>query len=438
MTGTLPEQEQQTRPKDSRTLIEVLCVAVPKVLAGLLQLQMGLLLTRHLGPENAGLLFVTATAVLLADAILGAAVDLTVLRLSSDPRPGQQIQSAELQKGALVLKVVAVLLVSVALFPFSASMSSWLFRSPQHGELLLIGAGSLASLLTLRSVQTHFQVARRFWLYGAADLLHSAVKWGGAAWLMFLGNATPSGVLTFYFAAPAITTVIFLGGFGKCLITARTSWRALKLLMKEMRWYLASGVVGSTTSRMDLLLISSSAGPVQAGIFAAAVNLTLPLQLLGQYMGVVFAPRIMPLWRDGRLKKIYTTFQLALAGAAVLIALAMAGVLGWLVPYALGPNFQRAVPTSLWLLPSAACALINFPWTISVVLFARPSIPAVFDLCAIPVLVILYYIAIARDGAVGAAVVTSAYAIVKTCVFQYLGAKSVAKNTIAATQILSQ
>src|ERR1700730_9366651 len=76
---------------------DFICVALPKVFSAVLQLIINLLLIRHLGPDQAGIVFVCLTTILLGDAVLGSALDVAVVRLVTG-KHGEDL--LEIQKAA--------------------------------------------------------------------------------------------------------------------------------------------------------------------------------------------------------------------------------------------------------------------------------------------------------------------------------------------------
>ena len=408
------------------TVREFLWVALPKLLAGGGQVLTNLLVLRRLGADRAGVLFVCITTVLLSDALLGAAVDVGVVRLVT-AQTADRTRAMEVQKAALIAKSVAFLLLAVPLFIWSDALSKALFHRPGESGLLRLVAISVFGLLALRSVQTYCQVSRNFALYGAADLLHTAAKFGGIGCLLAIGVATPQTVLTCYALGPLLVAVAFLATVSRRVLLVPFRWEAVRELVAVAKWYLGAGAAGSITSRMDLLMVSAVAGTAQAGLFSAAQVLVLGFQLLGTYLGVVFAPRIIPLWKAEQLRSVYWRFQ-ALAGAGCLLfyVVALLGTEALMVRL-LPSAFHAAKVIVLLLLPSSLMALVNFPWTVSLLLFAHPRLLMALDVLALPVLVALYYASIAGYGAVGAAVVTSCYALVKTGLMQIVALRTLSK-----------
>jgi O-antigen/teichoic acid export membrane protein len=136
----------------------------------------------------------------------------------------------------------------------------------------------------------------------------------------------------------------------------------------------------------------------------------------------------MPLWEEGRLLTIYRHFQVAvLAFCALCFALALAAapvVASWLLP----ASFSGSSLLVLVLLPSSLTALLNFPWTVSFLMFSHPRFLMLFDACALAVLGFIYWHCITRYGALGAAAVTSVFAVIKAAALQLLAIETLKKH----------
>jgi O-antigen/teichoic acid export membrane protein len=293
-----------------------------------------------------------------------------------------------------------------------------LFQGRGSRSLLYLSALSVLGLLMLRSVQTHFQVSRRFRSYGMSDLLNNFIRYGGTALLVLLRDATPWRVIALHALAPLVVTLVLLATLARPLLLVAPSAQAIHEVLHLIRSYLPTAAVGSVTSRIDLFFVTTFASVAQAGIFAAAQTLIIAPQMIGMYLAVVFSPRIMPLWNAGELRGPYLRFQraafaLSVAGYAVALF-----TFGPFVHAFLPRTFHAAIIVALILLPAGLSALVNFPWTVSFLLFLRPNFLLKFDLFALPILAVLYVFAVRSFGAAGAAAVTAAYALVKTVALQ--------------------
>jgi len=417
--------DSQKRPRGFR---DFLWVAFPKTFSGGLQLVTNLLLVRQLGPDQSGMLFVCITAILLSDAVLGSALDVAVVKLSTGGQAHNPLQPLRVQQAALIAKTVGCALLALPVILWARPLGNALFHRQNDPALLALSAAALFGLLTLRSVQTWFQVSGRFAWYGATDLLHSAVKFGGIGLLLGFGMATPRVVLSIYAAGPLLVAAALLATVTREMLLVPPSLEALRQLGSVAKWYLGAAAAGSITARMDILLVSALAGTAQAGLFSAAQVFVLPFQLLGMYLGVVFAPRILPLWERGELTGVYFRFQ-RLAGAASILIYAVACLAAGRLTEVLLPHaYLGARALVLLLLPSALVSLINFPWTVSFLMFTRARALLALELAAIPMLLLIYRLSIVPLGAAGAAAVTSGFAVLKMVVYQILAARTLRRG----------
>lgn len=429
LLGTGEDFQPGNVPQFKRTFSEFLWVACPKIAAGGAQLLSNLLLVRSLGPERSGVVFVCITSIILGDAVLGSALDVAVLKLATSGDGGLPPEPLRVQKAALVGKTLGCAALAFPIVAFSHPLSDMLFHQDSDPRLLLLSLVSLFGLLILRSVQTYFQVAGRFSLYGAADVLHSLARYGGIGVLLWLGLANPLNILAVYALGPIAVGIALLLTAARRIVITPFSWHALGELRSTAKWYLGTAAAASTNTRIDILLLSALAGTVQAGFFSAAQVFVMPIQLIGMYLAIVFAPRILPLWEQGRLSPIYHKFQawnilasLLIFGLAVMFAGKGAAML-------LPSSYRGSATLMLWLLPSALTALINFPWTVSFLMFTHPRFLLVLEVSALPVLVVLYRLFVTSHGAFGAAAVTSGFALVKTAIYQIVASRTIRRRS---------
>ena len=391
---------------------------MPKVAASALQLAATLLLARALQPEGFGPLAVCLTIILLTDGIVGSAIDSGVVKLATLCASSHSVRSLEIQKAALAGKFLAVVAIGVPVLIVSPQLTAVLFQTTAPPILLPLAVLASVSLMLLRSVQTHLQLTGRFLFYGLADTAQAGLKVIGVGLLLFFDRATAALALGWYAAAPLLVAVVLLASVARGIATARFSFDALKAVASTVGWYVGAGAVGSITSRVDVFFVSTIAGAASAGLFSAAQILVMPFWLVGTYLSVAFAPRVMPLWQSGELRSVYARFQtraLLACIAIFLIALVAAEpVTRWLLP----PSFHETGGLALALLPASLAGLLIFPWTVSFLLFTSPRLLFACDLVALPVLFVSYRAAVGWRGATGAAIVTAGYALVKAAVLQ--------------------
>lgn len=418
-------------------LTDFFWVAGPKILAGGLQFGLTVVLLHHFDPVNFGVISVCLSGVLLSDSIIGGATDSGVLRLAPLSNASAPIRSLEIQQAGLLLKLLLVAIILLPALFLAAPISSLLFQSPHDASYLRISAAALVAMLVLRSVQMHYQVNRRFFSYGISDLASSTLKFGGIGLVLLLVHPSPGLVLLVYAIAPLTVAALILASDGRALVRTPFSRSALRELGTHVKWFLTVSATGTLIGRMDILLLSFLGGVGNAGIYSAAQVVALVPQLIGSYIAVVFSPRIMPMWENGTLRKRYREFQIATSACAIcvyLIALmAIPALSGALFPQA----FQRSGPAILALLPAGLCALVNFPLTILLLLFQKPRFLVAMDCVSLPVLLIAYYFAIRAYGVIGAAVVTTTAALVRTAIMQVTAWRLLGEGMPTATSIVA-
>src|SRR5579871_421868 len=108
------------------SLKAVLWVAGPKVASGALQLLFNWLLVRHLGPAHSGVLFACITAILLGDAVLGSAVDMSVIKLATGR--DDACRSSSVQKTALYAKCAGCVVIGLPVLLWARPLSALLFH----------------------------------------------------------------------------------------------------------------------------------------------------------------------------------------------------------------------------------------------------------------------------------------------------------------------
>jgi len=194
---------------------------------------------------------------------------------------------------------------------------------------------------------------------------------------------------------------------------------AKKGVQVELVWEDDTGKPQDSLSAMEKLATRDNVAGVVGPYTSAAANaVAIVPQLCGTYMAVVYSPRIMPLWEQGRLFAVFKTFQrnlvLACVGIYIIAAAGLSQFGTWLLPQ----NFARSSSVILVLLPAALCGLVNFPWTVSLLLFMRPQFLLVFEAASFVLLVPLYGYVVPAWGAIGGAAVSTGFALLKTFVYQ--------------------
>lgn len=401
-------------------LHDVLWVAVPKGFGGAVQVCFSVVLVRFLGPKSFGMFSVCLAAVILCDSIFGSAIDMSIFRIAPLYRDQNPLAALQIQKAGLMIKPLGALVAIVPIVLFGSRLSQALFQTPDAAPLLYITLAALLGSLLIRSTQVHFQIERRFRIYGLTDLLDTFLCFGTITALLLAGIRSPIKLLAVYAIVPITVSAIILGTFARKMAFVQVTPEATRVLLRTLKWFLITVIVGSLLSRMDLFFVSAFAGVQEAGIYSAAQIFALLPALMGLYISAVFSPRVMPLWQQGKLRPIYMRYQVGLLVLALLIYLVSLFLLPRVTSHILPASFRRSNAVILALLPAGLCSFLSFPWTIPFLLYLRPRLLVVIDCIALGILAPLY-IQIARHaGALGVAALTSGAMAVRTSIHQWL------------------
>jgi len=389
-------------------LREFLCVALPKVSGGVLTVAFNWLLLHHLGPAEFGVFALCVAGILLADGVIGSALDMGVLRLAPLYRETARARSYAIERVALWSKFALAGAAAVVISLFARPLSAALFHGAGHTTTLYLTCTAAVGMLLLRSVMVHLQVDRRFLTYGGVDLLFMVLKFGGVLVLVLAFQPDADSVLAIFAVAP-------LAAFGVGMLLSGSalagSWRghagALGEVLGYVKWYLLTFGLAAALTKLDVFLLTLFGNIRQVGIFSGGYVFAFIPELIGMYLAVVLSPRVMIYLRDGRLQRFYRRVVLGLAAAGVLGYVLARLLMHVAAPVLLPPAFADSAEILLALLPGTLMAMVTFPLTVSYLMFTRPRFIFMVDVLTLPLVLALYYYAIREHGALGAAWATT-------------------------------
>jgi O-antigen/teichoic acid export membrane protein len=421
----------------SKKPIEFLSVAVPKVVAGVCTFGLNLALMRHFGVAQFGIFALCSTAILLGDTILGSGVDLAVMRLAPLEHGRDEPLCLALQKAGLYLKIGLGLAYCLGITIF-ASLAG-LLREKAERQVILATCAAVLALLMLHSAQAHAQIGHRFYLFGLIDFLQSTVEFGGIAALILVGRVNLPLAVSFLAVGPFCGFVAWRATAGREFANALKGrqFELMAKLWKRGRWFLITFGLATLLSRLDIFLLSKWSTLSEVGIFSAGQVIAWVPVLVGTYLAVILTPRIMPLARDGKFSAFYRKFQPALLGACVLGYLLSLVAVPLIGPILLPSTFARSLPIISVLIPGAIAGLASFPLTLNFLMFVRPKFLFTMDCISFPIVVLVFFYAIPRYGAIGAAWVTSAANMTRALVAQVMAWQCSRDMEIASPKTLS-
>lgn len=399
-----------------RSLTQLVLVALPKGLGGVLTVVLNGMLLHHMSPAAFGVYMLAITWVLVADGVIGGALDMASMKLAS-VRVSQGASAGDalaVEHWCLALKG----LLCTALAGVAAAGGLWLsaalFDSPQASLPLLVVA-LLAATLLLRSLSLHLQLRARFGRYAALELLLQSARVGAILLVIWWWQPSPALLLGLSAALMGLAFVLGLAIAGMPLWPARlprSDGRALWQTLAPMLMVLA---VSSVLARLDVLALGQLSTMEQVGLFSAALVFAQIPELLGTYLAVVVSPKVAPAAQAGRLLALMQAVQRPLGAGVLALALACAAGSAttdlWLPP-----AYAASATVFVPLLLGTLAGMMVLPLIVPYVLFMRPRLILLFDVLTLPLLLLAYFWAIRDAGALGAAWVSAGTRVLKSIV----------------------
>ncbi len=412
--------------KSFRSTIDFVCVAAPKVVGGVCLVALNVSLMKWIGPDAYGIYSICLAALsLLSEGLFGAAIDMGVIRLAPIHLASNPIRALQIEQAALKLKLWIVGGLSLVLMLASIPLSKLLFHSDGDWYLIVLTCAAALGVLCFSSALLHFQIRGRFLRYGLLDAIQILIKFGGIAILVYCANRTNQPVrlgyvLIWFAVAPifACGVFYFVSEISLRTLPGEVGHRSRRELFEYAKWFFCTLVVSSVIARIDIFALTALGSIDEVGLYAAGQTIASIPILLGTYLGVILSPKVMPYCRDGSFLPLLCRVQLVLG---VLSVLGYAIVLyrgQYIADLLLPTSFAPSSRIIFILLPATLAGMTSFPLTVSFLMFVRPRFLVTVDLILLPFLLLAFALAIPRHGAIGAAAVTTAFGILKTCLAQ--------------------
>ena len=380
----------------------------------------GLLVARATQPAEYGLYATALSLVLLLDAIIGAPCDLATVRFGTshqgEPERVDRLMAAAMRIKLLTWTIVA--LVALAAGPWIAGM---LFHDSRRWPLLGIAVAVLLALLCVRQSAAFLQVRARFGAYGALDLLQGVLRLGLVAGLFAWSVQSVGWYLGAYGAGAAAAFVA--GGLMIKQHYLRSPWPERQDVTGILRYVgvvAITSVLGSLSARSDLIIVSVLASPQDAGYYAGAHQLTMPLTMLAMYSGIVMQPRLMRLGQAGALRSLLA--QTLAVGLLAGIIVAMAGIVlaPWIIDRLFGAAYAPAIPIFRVLVVAGAIDFMGGPILLPLVMQMFPRQAMLAEGVSLALFLVLAVVGVEWAGGVGMAIVVVLLRVIKLGVYLWV------------------
>lgn len=363
------------------------------------------LAARELGPTAFGLYsFVVVGAVLLAD-LPGAGIDLSAVRVSAR----HWTRDPDRARGVLLASGAVKIAVAAALCGVTALAAETVARPLGHAALTdaaRFAAVSAVGLALLEYGVAVLQARERFRAVFALSSASAVLKFAPVA-LLALAGALTLATASLAFAASAYASAVIALALARRAWGGRAAWRGgvLRELFDYSRWFVPATMLVALLNGLDVLAVTTLAGPTAAGVYSSARMLAIPLGLAGIAVGTVLLPRLGRLAAEEDVAPHVRAVQLRVIVLGALVATALVALAPVLLPVVYGGAYADAVLVFQILALAYTVEVTAWPALVALMVADRPDLVAKVCLAVLLASATGYAIAVPPFGPVGAAVV---------------------------------
>lgn len=319
-----------------------------------------------------------------------------------------------------MISLVAALLTAAALVPLHRTIgdaiglpSIWLFYAALCG---------LASAFTWQRLVL-WQTADRPVPYGLFSFGVVAANLALSLWLVVGEGLGAAGRVAAIVAASAAFAVLAVALMRReRLLPLRWSRPAAANALRFGLPLLPHALAGIAMAQADRFLIGQQIGLDDAGIYAVAMQLTLPIVIVADSFNRAFVPWLYRELSAGDKERAMTVSLLGV-GAALVGTVLFVGAAFALVPLLLGRQFAAAAGLMIWLAPAVAAQAAYFMFVNFIFYSERNGLIPVVTLSAALAYVMLGYVAVQHYGSHGLAVAYSLTSLAQTAAIFWVARK---------------
>ncbi|MBN9657929.1 MAG: oligosaccharide flippase family protein [Acidobacteria bacterium] len=365
---------------------------MPRALNGFTTLGLNIYAARFLKPEEFAIVGFSTTCFIMADGILGSAVDLTVAGRLRDPSLLRPDEPTETEVAGVLLKsLLSVLLMLVPLFA-----GEWLgrriFQMPGGRMVFTLVAAATISILLIRSVQLFYQLRFRFKVTGSLDVTLSTLRATSIVTILSIGIRGGMALLAAHAACLASVALMF--GARIALQTPARVFSGGRRMMRGLFTAIgpafASFAVGAIVARFDLFLVSARGNAAEVGYYTAALTLVAIPEVVASYLAPVLLPRIGAYRTAGIFAGFFQKVLMAVVLLIVAVWLVSLGLHEQVFRHLYSAQFLPALRIQQFLLPGALATASLMPLTLNFVMITNPRIFLTADIAVAAALCAIY------------------------------------------------
>jgi PST family polysaccharide transporter len=332
----LNQSVSEITPSVRRVLANTAWLSADKVIRLVVGLVVGVLVARHLGPEQFGKYSFALALVAIASSISSFAADSVVTReIVADARHSNVVLGSQFALRALgsLLAVSAVFIVS------------WLQGEGSETIILAIAAVSLL-FSPFEGIATWFQAEQR----PKASVLSKTVAFFVASFIRLIlafGGASVVAFATLFSVEAALSAVALAWTYhahGERLWNWKVSRPWVAKLFHDSWPLFFAGVSIMLYMRLDVVMLNKMQGAHETGIYSAATRISEAWNFVPMALMAALQPVLLRTKRDNPtlfIKRMDILYAFT-AWASIAVAVVMSVTSGLVVRLLFGVNFQAA------------------------------------------------------------------------------------------------
>lgn len=362
----------------------------------------GLLVARMLGPQHYGIFALGLAMAQAGPEILDWGLSETMIRFGSAERDDSSALSGILMY-VLTNRAWTALAATTVGGGFALLFAYWVDK-PELFLPLLIGAFGAAVGLFQYYTASYYQIQERFRSYAGIDVGTSAGVLAAVAILWGLRIKSYLPFLMAFILIPCAGFVTIMPDLVRRLRGPRIPPEIFLIQIRRFSsWLTVSTISCVGLRRADMFLLAFFLPLGKVGLYAAALLLTKPLQMVSQSVAKVLLPRVSRMKAPGEFRRFVRSaylFSLLGLGAA---ALSMAILAPWLLGL-IGSKYSASVEPFRWLLMVPVFSSVSN--LLSYVFLSKnaPQVPARINLASAPLNILLIVTFVPMFGIEGAAI----------------------------------
>lgn len=388
--------------KTSPAAKSITVVFIGNAISAILSFAGTVLIARVLGPEVYGLIAICLAVMATISEYGDLGISASLTRLVSYHIKKGSNHADSLLRSAFILQVsISLLLIGGGYF-ISPILANAFFRRPELIPLFRLTFLAISGIIIGNFVITVLQTRQKFYKMVVVQTLPNLFKIIGFAILFYLQQLFASSVLIVYILGFYISFLIGFSLIPKSFLRGPRNKPAFREIFHFSKWVIISVICYGLYRRIDVLMLGRFLSPDQVGVYAAVLQLTIPVAMLSSSATTVLFPKASAIGKRAQLRALFKkTMSLVLIVVIILFPFAFLGK--YLIPLFYGDQYLSGAIIFPFLFLQAIVRVLRGPFNVFAYAVNKPNIYTFTDIGRIIVSAALLYVTIPRYGIIGAA-----------------------------------